>query len=181
MSHAFTTVFDRIVPVLTNECGVSRAWGLPGENDSRPSQPQDRFNAIWDTGATSSAISQNVVDACGLKPISIVEVYGVHGPQPTEMFLIDLWLPNRVVVGEVQATLGELRGADILIGMDVIKLGDLAVTNFEGATMFSFRVPSEGQIDFAERARATPGKQTRQQNRQDRRKRDKAEKRRGQA
>jgi hypothetical protein len=39
-------------------------------------------------------------------------------------------------------------GCDMLIGMDVINLGDFAVTNYNGRTMFSFRMPSADRIDF---------------------------------
>ena len=36
----------------------------------------------------------------------------------------------------------------LLIGMDIIGLGDFAVTNADGKTTFSFRVPSVEEIDF---------------------------------
>ena len=36
----------------------------------------------------------------------------------------------------------------LLIGMDIIDLGDFAVTNADGITAFSFRIPSVEEIDF---------------------------------
>ena len=45
-------------------------------------------------------------------------------------------------------TLGKLLGYDMLIGMDVMNLGDFAVTNKDGRTVFSFRIPSCRCIDF---------------------------------
>jgi len=39
-------------------------------------------------------------------------------------------------------------GCDVLIGMDVITTGDLAITNHNGKTTFSFRVPPCEEIDF---------------------------------
>ena len=39
-------------------------------------------------------------------------------------------------------------GTDVLIGMDVINNGDFAVSNHGGVTKFSFRLPSQGHIDF---------------------------------
>jgi len=36
----------------------------------------------------------------------------------------------------------------MLIGMDVICKGDFAITNFQGNTTFSFRMPSMYEIDF---------------------------------
>ena len=43
---------------------------------------------------------------------------------------------------------GVLRDADVLVGMDIINQGDFAVTNPDGRTKFSFRVPSIADIDF---------------------------------
>lgn len=39
---------------------------------------------------------------------------------------------------------------DILIGMDIITLGDFAITNVGGKTVFSFRTPSTKMIDYVE-------------------------------
>ena len=38
---------------------------------------------------------------------------------------------------------------DVVIGMDVICNGDFAITNQDDKTTFSFRIPSEVEIDFA--------------------------------
>ena len=38
---------------------------------------------------------------------------------------------------------------DVVIGMDVICKGDLAVTNYNNQTTFSFRIPSNEEIDFS--------------------------------
>jgi len=37
---------------------------------------------------------------------------------------------------------------DIIIGMDIMTQGDLALTNLEGRTVFSFRIPSLHTVDF---------------------------------
>ena len=37
---------------------------------------------------------------------------------------------------------------DIIIGMDTITRGDLAITNKNGETWFSFRIPSQEHIEF---------------------------------
>jgi len=34
--------------------------------------------------------------------------------------------------------------------MDVITMGDFCVSNFNGVTTFSFRVPSEGKTDYVQ-------------------------------
>lgn len=130
-----------------NKCRVSEAWhprsGLP-----QPAMPE--FDAIWDTGATGSVITQKVIDACGLAPTGIMEVHGVHDSQFSETFLVNIGLPNSVAFSELRVTKGNLTGADVLIGMDIINRGDFAVTNLGGTTKFSFRVPSTVHLDFVE-------------------------------
>ena len=37
---------------------------------------------------------------------------------------------------------------DAIFGMDIISLGDFAITNQNGQTTFSFRVPSSQTIEF---------------------------------
>jgi hypothetical protein len=52
--------------------------------------------------------------------------------------------------GAVRFTLGNLMGCDVLIGMDIITMGDFVVSNKGGVTVMSFRVPSSGNWDFVE-------------------------------
>ena len=45
--------------------------------------------------------------------------------------------------------------ADMLIGMDIIRMGDFAVCNADGKTSFSFAVPPfPDRIDLAEKTEA---------------------------
>ena len=52
-------------------------------------------------------------------------------------------LPNGMAIQGVAVSEAELEVCDALIGMDIIALGDLLVTNKEH-TKFAFRVSSEG-------------------------------------
>ena len=73
---------------------------------------------------------------------------------------------------------GAFDGFDVLIGMDIITKGDFAITNPDGTTKFSFRIPSQADIDFVresnyqgimQASRATsPGKAKREVNRRKR-------------
>jgi len=59
-------------------------------------------------------------------------------------------LPNGVKIDNVKATeCDELNGPfEVLIGMDIISLGDFALTNKDGKSVFTFRIPSITRIDF---------------------------------
>lgn len=61
---------------------------------------------------------------------------------------VNLQLPNNVVVvGRPVAQL-PLTNYDVIVGMDIISLGDFAVSNFNGNTTFTFRIPSVEEFDF---------------------------------
>lgn len=110
-----------------------------------------KFNGVWDTGATATVITQNVVSALNLKPIGIAFVNTASQQNvQTPEFLVDVHLyDGQLCIPSVRVTLGNIgAGADCLIGMDIITLGDFSITNVSGITTFSFRVPSVQEIDF---------------------------------
>jgi hypothetical protein len=107
-------------------------------------------NAIWDTGATKSVITQKIVDALALPEIGVQQVSTVGGILEATEHLVDLWLPNGVRIIELPVLKGFISPTyDILIGMDVISTGDFCITNFQGKSMFTFRMPSVESIDFS--------------------------------
>lgn len=113
------------------------------------------FKAIWDTGATNTAISERVVKQCNLKPISKGTSNTANGQRVVNIYLIDLYLPNNVIIGGVKASeFTAVEGSDLLIGMDVIGMGDLAISNYMGKTTFSFRVPSVACTDYVQQINA---------------------------
>ncbi len=114
-------------------------------------QSAKEYSGIWDTGATNSMISQKVVDECELKPIGMVLVHGSTGSKYCETFLVNIFLPNRIVINSVRVTKSSITDCDILVGMDIITMGDFAITHYDGKTTFSFRFPSMEQLDFVER------------------------------
>ena len=73
-----------------------------------------------------------------------------------EIYLVNIRLPNQVGFLQWRVTKQDLPSkTDVLIGMDVIGVGDFAVTHKDGKTVFSFRCPSIARIDFVEKSSAT--------------------------
>lgn len=117
-----------------------------GNADSLPA-----YKGIWDTGATNSVITQKIVDELNLKPTGITKVNGVSGETTSPVYLVDFLLPLGLIIPGLRVTLGQLAdGADALIGMDVITLGDLSVTNKLGRTKMTFRIPSMHEVDYVQ-------------------------------
>ena len=143
--HSFTTNFGRLSNRPITSCFVSAAW-LPQEESAAP--PMLEFDALWDTGATGSVISQEVAAKLELLPEGTAKVFHAQGSTHVPKYFVNLGLPNGVEVVGVEALEGVLEGCGVLIGMDIINLGDFAVTNQDGVTMLSFQMPSVNHIDF---------------------------------
>jgi Aspartyl protease/SEC-C motif len=159
MAQCITITGKGILRVIHGPAAVSPAFDPALDESKRP--VPCKVTAIWDTGASGSVVTQSVVDKCGLKQVGLKRVRGVHGEEMSPVYLVNIELPN-VGFRHISVTLGKLPpGSDVLIGMDIIAQGDLAITNHGGITVFTFRCPSDGKIDFVaeQRARrATPVK-----------------------
>lgn len=147
--YAFTRNYAGREDKLVVEAGILTGPTKAGKDGTATNVSPRMYDSIWDTGATNSVITQRVVNECGLKPTGMVMVHGATGEKMCETFLIDMLLPNNIVISSVNATKADhLSGCDILVGMDIINLGDFAITHPQGRTKFSFRIPSKGEIDF---------------------------------
>lgn len=150
-TSSFTSKCSRLSNILINDVLISKAFDPPSEEINPKNYSANSYKAIWDTGATGTVITQKVVDKCALIPIGVVVVQTAAGKARTNSYLVNVWLPNRIVLPNVKATLGKLASnVDVLIGMNIIGRGDFAVTN-KGRTVFSFRFPSVECIDFCRR------------------------------
>ena len=136
---AFTTYFNGLSNRLYNEAKVES-----GE------RVFDTSMALWDTGATATCISDAIVHALDLKPISYSKIHTPSGEDIRPYYLVDLVLRNDVRVTDLRVLGSDIgnQGIDVLIGMDIISQGDFAVSNYDGATVFTFRIPSQARTDY---------------------------------
>ena len=111
--------------------------------------------SLWDTGATSTSISKRLVSQLQLPPISKAHISCAGQPYESNVYMVDLHLPNGVTVKNVKVTEFENNNRfDVLVGMDIITRGDFAITNAGGKTVCSFRMPSEIEhIDYVGQSR----------------------------
>ena len=153
--HAITTIANGLLNVIKSECEASAAFD-PTALPVHQHPAREKFIGIWDTGATNTVITQEVVDRCLLKPTGVTRVHGIGGLKPTLTFLVNITIMDgRIHIYNLPVTLGELpAGSHLLIGMDIIARGDFAITNVGGKTVFSFRIPSLKTIDYYAEAMA---------------------------
>lgn len=108
-----------------------------------------QYNALWDNGATSSVVTERVVEELGLGVEGFTSVYHVGGESKRNpLCFVNLVLLTEVHFPGIEVVSGQLSGCDVLIGTDIINRGDFAVSNKNGATAFSFRIPSVEDFDF---------------------------------
>lgn len=103
-------------------------------------------NAVWDTGATNTVISPDVVEALGLKPTGKSSISAYGGIVETCTYKIDLCFENGYRIQNLEVMSGDYSDYDVLIGMDVITQGDFCISTLEGKTSFCFRMPAEGML-----------------------------------
>ncbi|MDR1974995.1 MAG: hypothetical protein LBQ31_10090 [Bacteroidales bacterium] len=100
----------------------------------------------------NAGIARNTAATLGLLPVKMTRVRGVHGEREVNVYFVNITLDNRNITINTQVTECDELSADnsvgLLIGMNIITMGDFAVTNFGGQTLMSFRVPSLQKIDF---------------------------------
>lgn len=141
--HAFTFKYngqaDRIITRATVVYGGSELEVL----------------ALWDTGATRSVIAHEVAMQMGLASEGKVEIATPSGAAIVDTFLAGIKLPNGVSFDNVLVADSKIGAQNIglLIGMDIIGLGDFSITHGNGDTTFSFRYPSSAVVDYSKQLR----------------------------
>ena len=112
------------------------------------------WRGLWDTGASKSSITQRIVDGLNLITVGNTNISTANGIVAVNTYFVDFGLPNGVTVKTVLVSCADLGDdIDVLIGMDIIRHGDFAITNTNKKTTFSFRTPSIQEIDYVEESR----------------------------
>ena len=104
--------------------------------------------AMWDTGADTTIIASRVVKELDLKPYMQGGIEGIGGATGSNVYMIHLAVPTGNMVTYIEAMESDFDDIDVLIGMDVISLGDMVLTNADNKTTFQFRIPSVGGLEL---------------------------------
>jgi predicted aspartyl protease len=151
-SHVFTLKASGLANVLIMELAIT-ASNVP--------EKSFKTKAIWDTGATATVITKEVFDHLDLKPVGMKMIStATISNQQKETYLVDVFLKEDLRVQAVEVTVGNIaaeHGINCLIGMDIITLGDFSITNLDGKTCMSFRIPSQHEVDFYQKMQKEVG------------------------
>ena len=146
VQYNFTQRYTGIVGAIKTACAVSAAWN---QLEEKPEPVAVRYHCLWDTGATISAVAKHVASDLGLSTEARIPIQHAGGRSANvPQHYVNLHLPNNLVmVGRPLAQL-PLTNCDVLVGMDIISRGDFAISNLDGKTTFTFRIPSVEEFDF---------------------------------
>lgn len=132
----FATVCPGIVNRLINQVGIASSFSASGRPAGNIAEIKT-YNALWDTGATCSCISEKVVRDLNLPIISKQEIKGATGAATKNVHVVEIFLPNNLRIEKVKAICADINDFDVLIGMDIISLGDFIISNFNRQTYFT--------------------------------------------
>lgn len=127
-------------PMLSIRFSIGITLPVAGP-DGRPDSEIKSFMGVVNTGRPTTQINKRVAEELGI-PLTILRGH--------EVYLIDLYMPNRIRFSGVPTTLIDDPNKDCVIGMDILACGDIAISNAERKTTFSFRVPPGKVVDFVE-------------------------------
>ncbi len=146
---ALTQTHDYLVSAIYTSASV----GTPVEPSYEVPSNEYWIKALWDTGATHSAISDRLAKILQLSSEDFVEVSTALGILEVPVYSVRVTFPNQLIFEDVEVAqfiCADIEECDLIIGMDIITQGDLSITNLDGRTVFSFRVPSQHVVDFEE-------------------------------
>jgi hypothetical protein len=95
-----------------------------------------------DTGAMRSVVTPEIAKLLDQPYVDFVTVTGVNNVSKVPVIILSVILPNNISITSLKTAICDMRqGIDMLIGMDIISRGDLALSNADDKTLFSFAIP----------------------------------------
>lgn len=146
--QAFTIKANGRLDRIITDIQVSCAFNPQAPPNPVPTSTSVR--ALWDTGATNSGISTKVITALNLVSCGSAQMNHAGGISIAPRYMVNFYLPHGVAVAGI--LVAEAKTAvnqfDVIVGMDVICLGDFTISNVSGISWVSFRTPSCVAVDY---------------------------------
>jgi hypothetical protein len=144
--QAFTIRANGVANCIITDVEVCEAYDPGAPPQSMP--PVHTAKAVWDTGASRSVVSEGVANALHLVSAGNVDVHHAGGTSVSPTYMVNYKLPNGVMIAGALVTQAPLVTCDVLIGMDVLALGDMSLSHAGHKTCMSFRTPAIGGTDY---------------------------------
>ena len=109
-----------------------------------------RAKALIDTGASRSAVSNSFIQAAKLVSYEKCTIRMAKGEYVSSVYTVDIMFPHGMLAANIRAA--EFSGRhefDFIVGMDILRMTDMAITNAGGVTVLSLRSPPASKhIEF---------------------------------
>jgi len=134
MYNAFAKKYPALAPCLYTDIEVFPA--------PFASHKGATVHAIWDTGAIRTVITKRLMSQLNLFSIDKKWVHGVNSNEEVDVVMVSIKLPYGLLIPNIRVYVCKLPSSiDLLLGMDIIKMGDFHISNTEESTLFSFVTP----------------------------------------
>lgn len=145
--HAFTLKHSGLVRRIVVDIKLSVAFDI--NNPPPISPPLLPVKALWDTGATGSVVTPSTAAKLGLVATGVKNSNTAGGVRPAKTYVVNIYLPQGVAFDGMQVSdCVDTGGFEAILGMDIISQGDSVISNHNGETWLTFRVPSSGTTDY---------------------------------
>ena len=132
----YTKSFDGLTDVILTGCDICSVSGRRCHSDE----------AMWDTGSQFTFLSSRIIEALQLKQTGRMEVSGINGESEADVYIVHVVLPSGDAVINVEALGSEYADYDVIIGMDIIMLGEFHFDKVDDHSVFSAQ--SEKPVAF---------------------------------
>lgn len=111
-----------------------------------------KLRALIDTGAMHSTIPAWVSKTLNLQEVGIIGTKFAKGHDILPIVSANLIFSNDVYFKNTDFIVidDEDHTYDVIIGMDILSQGDVAISNYAGRTTFTFRKPSQGETVYSD-------------------------------
>ena len=101
----------------------------------------DNAVALWDTGATSSFVSQRLIECLGLKKVGETDVRYANGKVETkDVYYVRLTFQPSGREISLHASLSDDTSQDFIIGMNIIRNGTFLLKPTDEGVKFTFEL-----------------------------------------
>ena len=116
-----------------------------------------KIEALWDVGATITFIKPKIRNQPKQRMFrtgSFISVAGVGGLVKADFTVLSVFLASNFAIEYCPAYVVDFPvNFDMVIGMDIINMGDFSVCNTENKTSFSFVIPPlPERVNFSDKA-----------------------------
>lgn len=135
-----TSIFPTVQRTVLVDCIVGQPDDINPIRDSK----SVICHGLIDTGAEISAISTRVVEHLGLVATGSQEVTAANKhTDVVDTHIVNVGIGGDVRFPLIQVSCLDMDDEDMIIGMDLLSMGDLVISNSLGHTVFMFKIDDD--------------------------------------